>query len=734
MSWSSSKGRIRGKIASGGFAQPDNTLADAIDTGAGIMAKGIMERAEEERAEKKRAKAAAAAEARRLAAAQRKKEEEALKTERQVRAISARLGIDADNTEASDYIRSQFEAFGPSAAALIDADFKDGKIKLPINDITAEMQGPDVAPDFKVSVDGVDAPVAVDDLEAISTEMLLPQETRDSAREQMAITAPVSEIEPEVVGQEQGFVVDPTAKKVEIDWMSISDEQDVKTLQRLHDSGKQVLSEEDLVILKSFKDDFEAARQKQLVAENREFNQSLLGKSEEELRAITTAGDDVYSPEQRELAQGVLSSMDARIAETQAQEDSEEALEFRRSLATMDAEDLKGIVASPDYTPEEKASAKAQLAARPGEPFDLTDYDDVKTETLQTIIDDPNTDPRKVTQLEALVNNRNNAAPKVDPKSSDYLITYVDEAGEQQATVAKLAADGSGFVDLTSNKPVQPVEGTQPLNLALQGEMYDNVVKINTSLIKPLKEQRLAMVTSLDAAVKLDKLAEENPEILTVVGGKLPGLLKRVGVETKAFVDIVKGGGSVDEALSAIDQRFNEYINNSPLGETARAAALFQAEKVKMAFMFAASSLGQSGQGLSDKDFQRALAILDQGSTYETFTKNLRSQMRSVIFRTDTMISDFNEDASVNLLRTLPGSEQVLAGYNQNAQTYAASRNLGDAFTWAQGQDAAVIIPSAGTKENPIPVSGPDEARTYPPGTVVKAPDGKLFTVPEKAD
>ena len=694
MSWSSSKGRIRGKIASGGFAQPDNSLADAIDTGAGIMAQGIVKRAEEERAEKKRAKAAAAAAARSLAAAQRKKEEEALKTERQVRAISARLGIDADNAEASDYVRSQVEAFGTSAAALIDSDYKAGKISFPTNDVLAEYQGPDVAPDFKVNVDGVDAPVALDDLEAISTEMLLPQETRDSAREQMAITAPVSELEPEVVGQEQGFVVNPSAEKVDIDWMSVSDEQDVKTLQRLHDSRKQVLSDEDLVILKGFQDDFEAARQNQLVAENREFNQSLLGKSEEELRAITTAGDDVYSAEQRELAQGVLEGKDTRLAETQAKEDSKEALEFRRSLATMDAEDLKGIIASPDYSAEEKASAEAQLAARPGEPFDLTDYDDVKTETLETIIADPNTDPRKVTQLEALVNNRKNAAPKVDPKSADYLITYVDEAGEQQATVAKLSADGSGFVDLTSNQPVRPVEGTQPLNLALQGEMYDSVVKINTSLIKPLKEQRVAMVTSLDAAVKLDKLAEENPEILTIVGGKLPALLKRAGVETKAFVDIIKGGGSVEEALSTIDQRFNEYINNSSLGETARSAALFQAEKVKMAFMFAASSLGQSGQGLSDKDFQRALDILDQGSTYETFTQNLRSQMRSVIFRTDTMISDFNEDASVNLLRTLPGSEQVLAGYNQNAQTYAASRNLGEAFTWVQGQDATVIIPS----------------------------------------
>lgn len=682
MSWSSSKGRIRGKIASGGFAQPDNTLADAIDTGAGIMAKGIMKRAEEERAEKKRAKAAAAAEARRLAAAQRKKEEAALKTERQVRAISARMGIDPSNEAASDYVRSQVEAFGTSAAALIDADFKAGKISLPTNDVTAEMQGPDVASDFGVQVDGIDSPVAVDDLEAISNEMLLPQETRDAARTQMDVTAPVSEVEPEVVGQEQGFVVDPNAEKVDIDWMDIDSETQVKTLRRMHDSGVQVLPPQDEAILKEYEADFQDARRQQLEKDNRSFNQELLGKSEDELRAITTAGDNVYTEAQRELAAAVLEDRDSRAASAEAETSQQEALEFRRSLATMDVEDLKGIVASPDYTPEEKLSAEAQLAARPGEPFDLTDYDDVKTETLQTIISDPSTDPRKVTQLQALVNNRQAVAPKVDPKSADYQVTFVDEAGELQTTTAKIAADGSGFVDLTTNKAVAPAEGTQPINLAQNAELYDSFVKINTSLIKPLKTQRTAMNSTLRSAKRLDDLARENPEILTTVAQKAAVVLTRAGVEMNSLYTLFNETGDADLAVSELDRRFNQYINDSNLGETARAAALFQAEKVKMAFMFAASSLGQSGQGLSDTDFKRALAVLDSGSTYNTFSTNIRNQTLSVIAKTDGMIKDFGEDASVQLLSQMDTSGKLLAGYTQDAQAYATSRGLGDAFTW----------------------------------------------------
>lgn len=700
MSFSSSKSRIRGKIASGAFEKPDTTLADAIDTGAGLMAQGIMKRAEEERAEKKRAKAAAAAEARRLAAAQRRKEEEALKTERQIRAISARMGIDPSNEAASDYVRSQVEAFGPSAAALIDADFKAGKLQLPTNDVMAEMQGPDVAPDFQVNVDGIDGPVAKDDLEAISTEMLLPQETRDAAREQMDILSPVSEIEPVVVGQEQGFVVNPNAEKVDIDWMDIDSETKVKTLRRMHDNKVQVLSEKDEALLRDYEADFKETRLKQLETENREFNQSLLGKSDEELRAITIADDSVYTPGQKELAQKVVDDRQSRADATTASESAEKALEFRRSLATMDAEDLKGIVASPDYTPEEKVSAKAQLAARPGEPFDITEYDDVKTETLQTIISDPSTDPRKVTQLQALVNNRNAAAPKVDPKSADYQITYTDEAGELQVTTAKIAADGSGFVDLTTNKPVTPAAGTQPVNMAQNAELYDSFIQINTSLIKPLKTQRTAMNSTLRSAQRLDDLAKENPEILTTVASKAATVLARAGIEMNAVYTMFNNTGDTDLAISELDRRFNQYINDSNLGETARAAALFQAEKVKMAFMFAASSLGQSGQGLSDTDFKRALSVLDNGSNYKTFSTNLRNQTLSVIAKTDGMIKDFGEDASVQLLAQMDTSGKLLAGYTQDAQAYTTSRGLGDAFAWANSavgetQPTAVTIPAA---------------------------------------
>ena len=728
MAYSATKARIAGKIASGGFNQPDNTLAKAIDTGAGIMAQGIMKRGEEEREEKRVAKREAAAEAKRLAAAQRAKEAEAKKNQRIATSIALRFGIDPKNAQGMAYVTNEVEIHGTDAIGVIQKDFDSRAANLTEVEVTEDFvtgASPNQAPPMRLSPnpDGsmrttLDIGEAIDDLEATG-----------SPAASAARSAAESRFNPQQLNKgevqtatttSQGFAFDPNAKKSEIDWASVKTPAEVKNLRRLHTAKLQELSNEDLEVLALYEDDFAAAEAANVTAANVEISRKILLMDVDNLQGVLEATDDVYDPDMKSLAQNLLNKKQGVIQETADADAAAKALEFRRSLATMDADDLRGIQASGSHTPEERAEATAQLAARPGEPFNITDYDDVKDATLKTLINDPATDPKKVTSLQALLSNRNNTAPKVDTKSQDYLITYLDESGEKQSTVAKMAADGSGFVDLTSLKPVVPAEGTQPLNMELQSDLYDNIVKINTSLIKPLKEQRVAMVTTLASAKKLDDIAKRSPEILTVVGGKVPAVLKRVGLETKALVDLFNSNGSIEGTLSTLDQRFNEYINYSSLSGTARDAALFQAEKIKMAFMFAASSLGQSGQGLSDKDFIRAVDILDQGSDYKTFSMNMRSQMQAVILKTETQITDFNEDGSAIALNRLDTSGELLAGYQQNAETYATNRGLGDAFAWAKSEVS---------ETNTLPVINSKEERdALPSGTKYVDPDGNVRT------
>ena len=221
MSLRSTKSRIQGKIASGGFNQPDNTLTKAIDTGAGIMAQGIMKRGEEEREEKRVAKREAAAEAKRLAAAQRAKEAAAKKNQRIATSIATRFGIEPTNTAAMAYVTNEVEIHGTDAIGVIQKDFDDRKVNLPEVEVTEEYvtgARPDQAPPYRFGTlaDGsiktsLSVGEDIDDLEATAPqvaqgerEYLLdgtfsPQQL-DKGEVQTATTT------------NQGFAFDPRAK------------------------------------------------------------------------------------------------------------------------------------------------------------------------------------------------------------------------------------------------------------------------------------------------------------------------------------------------------------------------------------------------------------------------------------------------------------------------------------------------------------------------------------------
>ena len=407
---------------------------------------------------------------------------------------------------------------------------------------------------------------------------------------------------------------------------------------------------------------------------------------------------DTYSQEEVNLAK--------EIVETRTNADAADKLkEFKRDLVGKSKEELIQISTGEGFTLLEKVAARAYIASFPEE-FDITKYDDVETSTIQTIIAAKGTDAKVITQLEALVANRKLGQDVLDPKSEDYLVTYKDANGDLQTTTAKLAKDGVTYIDLSNpTNKITPAENTNVVNLSTNDELYDNVIKINQSLIKPLKEQRISMQTALVSAKKLDDLvnpdADGDPAILTTLGGTLPQLMQRVGLETAALIDLFDTTGNQRSVFDAIDQAFSTIPN---VDEAAQKAILFNAEKLKLAFAFAAAQ-GQTGVGLSNKDFANALTIVSSGRDYETFTKNIRSQMNQVIIKTEGMIQDFREDEAVKLLRPFDPTGQLFSGYTQSAEQYAKTRGVGDAFAWAKGSTSTgpVISPQAidFLKQNP---------------------------------
>jgi hypothetical protein len=262
MSLRSTKSRISGKIAAGGFKQPDNTLTKAIDTGAGIMAKGIMKRGEEEREEKRVAKREAAAEAKRLAAAQAKKEAEARKNQRIATSIATRFGIEPTNTAAMAYVTNEVEIHGTDALGVVQKDFEDRNANLPTVEVTEEYvtgASANQAPPWRLNVNNADGSISttgspdgsisttlgigadIDDLEATDPKQAELERSELNLNPQQLNTGVVQT----ATTTSQGFEFNPLAKKSKIDWANISSEEVDKKL-TLHNSGAETLNEEDL--------------------------------------------------------------------------------------------------------------------------------------------------------------------------------------------------------------------------------------------------------------------------------------------------------------------------------------------------------------------------------------------------------------------------------------------------------------------------------------------------------
>ena len=384
--------------------------------------------------------------------------------------------------------------------------------------------------------------------------------------------------------------------------------------------------------------------------------------------------------------------IDRIIAQKLATSNAEQAksdLEERKGLVSKDVSELEGIVNSVSYPIETRQAAALILSSKSSADFDLKDYDNVENSTIKAIIASKGVAAENIVKLQTLLNARSNNAPKIMAGSETFLVQY-KEGNIIKSTTAKLTADGK-YVDLNNpTRLITPAQNTQVVNLDLNADLYDDIIKIQQSIIVPIDEQREAMASTLESAKKLDDLVNPalggDPTILTTVGGKVAPFMQRVGLEIATMVDMFNSdGNNVNTVNSFVNSTVAKYIQASQgLSDKAKAAALFEAERIKLAFSFAASALGQSGQGLSNDDFKYSLTVVSIGNTYDKFSTNIRSQVQSIISKTDRIVGRFRKNTAVNLLKR--NDPTLFQGYEQTAEQYANDNNLSGAYAWAKGE------------------------------------------------
>ena len=667
MSWRNQMADVQsGKVSY--YKKQDNGIGQGFANFANIIAKDMMQDDRDEKeAEKLRLKEEKA-ERKRIATATAAQEAKDKKMKTAAQMLATTFSGDKTNTGAVEYFYGQLSIFDGNVDAVMDmakSMVDSGSLSFPSMSETLPFQGPDqpqnrpIPEALESRVSGNKSitnftsgkPIAVDDLEYIARkdeEDKFKTPFGADAEQMREDTAPLSS---SYEYNEETGEIKPSDVKL-------------KPSETVTTSGVEVTA-------------YGQKSSKLDVNKMKDLNTIRLYEMELQSGGIPLSSQD----------QALLTSEKERLKKLVTVQTDKEAKDFRRTLVDMDGPKLQRIIRSDDFTEQEKAAALVQKNSIKGEPFNIVDYDDVKTSTIQSIIDRADTHPtlisERIVQLQTLLSNRNKeTAPIGDGKT--FIIQVKGEDGLPETVTAKLNTNNK-WVDLNNpTQTVTPLPNTPIKSLEAQGELFDRVIKINQSHITPLKKQRIAMSSTLSSAKRLDDMVNPaiggDPTILTTVGGTLPRFIQGIALEANAVVEMFNTQGP-QQALAMIESRIQANIPDG-VDKAARLAYLFQAEKIKLAFSFAASSMGQSGQGLSNKDFENAMKTIDSGKDYETFTKNLRSQAASVVAKTTEMINNFNDDDSVGILRGM--QDGLFEGYGQTAEEYSKRMNIGDNYTWSQ--------------------------------------------------
>ena len=297
---------------------------------------------------------------------------------------------------------------------------------------------------------------------------------------------------------------------------------------------------------------------------------------------------------------------------------------------------------------------------------------------------------------------------KINAGAQSFIVAYVDKVtGETLSTTVTGTSEGKLYSH-TLGRVVEQKSGTELVDIAAENKNYERVLKLQP-MILPLEKKRKDLLATMTSAERLKDIVTKNPLVLTTVGSMAAGV-NRIGVEMKALVDMSKTA-STSSVMDYIDSQAKK---STGLGNIAEAAALYEAEVLKFAYSYAASGLGQSGQGLSNTDFEKALLIVGTGATEKTFLTNLHARVSDSIKATDVVITDFSTSAPVEILSLISGD--LLKGYQQPVSTYATTHGFEGMYKWASKEYVA------------------DKTEVTPTGSTGGAPAGSMLITQAMAD
>jgi len=662
MAYSATKARITGKIAAGGFKQPDNTLAEAIDTGAGIMAQGIMKRGEEEREEKRIAKREAAAEAKRLAAAQRAKEAEAKKIAKNAKVLALDFTGTADNVAAVTYFQNQLELMDGDVGAVVTSTenrVKSGQLEFtaPTTEmVDTPFQGPNVLPNAKVEdfggtvgsnkfKDGTD--VTLGDLPKISTNDKNSPSLRSQASEMNDMFGHLAEgtTLPEdgsvEVNTPGGVKIKPfgsTPEDIDIsgiktfaDWQAFGSNLRANPTE-YSEAWRQEYENRGNQLFREYLVTADANELKTSIAVDPNMDESKRTTIENAIE-IKQSGQwqDIVTPSN--LAGKNSAEIDNLIIVAEAAGATSEDL----SLAKQISSDIKKVEKLPTY---KKYGDGANNYNATLKQIELAENDNAGEEIIS-----------RLASLAAAQQRgeiaKQNGVPGQKVYEAVVTLPGPDKKQAFMLVVEKPGADGKVQMLDSTGRPL--VEGTDYTFLrTIEGEESKELHKISVQTNKYNQEAETAKVALVEGLV--------NSEQVLAFARADPRVRNASGDVAQAITNFVRSGSGVLQVMESLfegqaddymitEEQFRAAVAKSApnasgdlvdaivsgkVQDLGDQTAMFEASLLSLVFR-AGRMEGQSGNAMSNKDFERLLEMLNVKGGYEAFEQTLRTFMAGKI-------------------------------------------------------------------------------------------------------
>ena len=305
---------------------------------------------------------------------------------------------------------------------------------------------------------------------------------------------------------------------------------------------------------------------------------------------------------------------------------------------------------------------------------------------------DNNITDRSTLSLDQIANMEASVKEAITPADPASIITGAEMFLVGDAYV-KRSTDGK-LRNIFTNEIVEPTGELTNVPLSVSREIMTDYTRIRDDLLTPMSDVQSQSISTIRSARRLSDIAAKNPEVLNPVGGgaAVVGRLANMSDTLNNYAN----------QQMTPDQVVNEVMKDQLKG-TASAQALFDAEILKYAYLYASVNLGQSGRGLSDNDFKQALRqVKASDGNIETFVGLLRQLTNETFGKVKSSIENIfgNEEKGMGMnyeVANLEGrTKQRIGNYPRNMDEFVRFRELEEEMAWLNGTPSTKPILEGG--------------------------------------